>query len=53
MTSDLHSNEMTPLPILPAAVFLGTGNYSSIIVQGSFFLPIAASMFVMKFKRNL
>ena len=33
-----HSNEMTPLPILLAAVFLGTGNCSSKIVHGSFFL---------------
>ena len=30
-----HSNEMTPLPILPAAVFLVTGTCSSKIVQGS------------------
>ena len=33
-----HSNEMTPLPILLAAVFLGTGNCSSKIVYRSFFL---------------
>ena len=33
-----HSNEITPLPILLAAVFLGTGNYSSKIVHCSFFL---------------
>ena len=33
-----HSNEMTPLPILLAAVFLGTGNCSSKIVYWSFFL---------------
>ena len=45
-----HSNEMTLLPILLAAVFLGIGNCASTIVYGSFFL--AASMFV-KFKRNL
>ena len=32
-----HSNEMTPLPILLAAVFLGTGNCSSKIVYWSFF----------------
>ena len=40
---------MTPLPILIAAVFLGTGNCSFRNVHGSFFPPIAASMFV-KFK---
>ena len=33
-----HSNEMTPLPILLAAVYLGTGNCSSKIVHGSFLL---------------
>ena len=33
-----HGNEMTPLPILLAAVFLGTGNCSSKIVYWSFFL---------------
>ena len=33
-----HSNEMTLLPILLAAVYLGTGNCSSKIVYGSFFL---------------
>ena len=33
-----HSNEMTLLPILLAAVFLGTGNCSSKIIYGSFFL---------------
>ena len=36
-----HSNEMTLLPILLAvlaAVYLGTGNCSSTIVHGSFFL---------------
>ena len=33
-----HSNEMTPLPILLAALFLGTGNCSFTIVHGSFFL---------------
>ena len=33
-----HSNEMTPSPILLAAVFLGTGNCSSKIVYWSFFL---------------
>ena len=33
-----HSNEMMPLPILLAAVFLGTGNCSSKIVYWSFFL---------------
>ena len=32
-----HSNEMTPLPILPAAVFLGTGNCPSKIVQRDVF----------------
>ena len=32
-----HSNEMTPLPILLAAVFLVTGNCYSKIVHGSFF----------------
>ena len=32
-----HSNEMTPLPILLATVFLGTGNCSSKIVYWSFF----------------
>ena len=40
---------MTLLPILLAvlaAVYLGTGNCYSKIVQGSFFPPIAASMFV-------
>ena len=30
-----HSNEMKPLPILLAAVFLGTGNSSPKIVHGS------------------
>ena len=33
-----HSKEMTLLPILPAAVFFGTGNCSFKIVHGSFFL---------------
>ena len=33
-----HSNEMTLLPILLAAVYLGTGNCSSKIVHESFFL---------------
>ena len=33
-----HSNEMKSLPILLAAVFLGTGNSSSKIVYGSSFL---------------
>ena len=33
-----HSNEITPLPILLAAVFLGTGNCSFKIVYWSFFL---------------
>ena len=33
-----HGNEMTPLPILLAAAFLGTGNCSSKIVYRSFFL---------------
>ena len=33
-----HSNEMTLLPILLAAVYLGTGNCSSKIVYGSFSL---------------
>ena len=34
-----HSNEMRPSPILLAAVFLGTGNWSSKIVHGSIFPP--------------
>ena len=33
-----HSNEMTLLPILLAAVFLGTGNCSSKIAHGCLFL---------------
>ena len=33
-----HSNEMTLLPILLTEVFIGTGNCSSKIIQGSFFL---------------
>ena len=33
-----HSNEMTLLPILLAAVYLGTRNCSSKIIYGSFFL---------------
>ena len=33
-----HSNEMTQLPILLTKLFLGTGNCSSKIIQGSFFL---------------
>ena len=33
-----HSNKITLLPILLAAVFLGTGNCSSKIAYGSFFL---------------
>ena len=33
-----HSNEMTLLPILLAAVYLGTGNCSSKIIHESFFL---------------
>ena len=32
-----HSNEMTLLPILLAAVYLGTGNCSSEIIHGGFF----------------
>ena len=35
-----HSNEMTLLPILLAAVYLGTGNCSSKIVDGSFLLQL-------------
>ena len=31
-----HSNEMTLLPILLAAVYFGTGNCSSKIIHGSF-----------------
>ena len=42
---------MTPLSILLAAIFLGTGNYSYKIVHGELFSPIVASMFV-KLKRN-
>ena len=45
-------NKMTLLPILLAAVYLGTWNCSSKIIHGSFFLQIAASTFV-KFERNL
>ena len=33
-----HGNEMTLLPILLASVYLGTGNCSSKIIHGSFFL---------------
>ena len=33
-----HSNEITPLPILLAAVFLCSGTYSSKLVPGSLFL---------------
>ena len=44
-----HSNEMTPLPILLTAIFLGTGNCSSKIVHGSFTF---SSVFV-NLKRNL
>ena len=33
-----HSNEMTLLPILLAAVYLGAGNCSSKIIHGSFFV---------------
>ena len=33
-----HSNEMTLLPLLLAAAYLGTENCSSKIVHGSFFL---------------
>ena len=44
-----HSNEMALLPILLAAVYLGTGNRSSKIVA---FPPIAALMLV-NFKQNL
>ena len=33
-----HSNKTTLLPILLAAVYLGTGNCSSKIIHGSFFL---------------
>ena len=47
-----HSNEMTLLPILLAAVYLGTKNCSSKNHSRELFPPIAASMFV-KFKRNL
>ena len=43
---------MTPLPILLAAVILGTGSFSPKIVHGTFFSAMAASMFV-NFKRNL
>ena len=35
-----HSNEMTLLPILLAAVYFGTGNCSSKIIHGSFFLQL-------------
>ena len=47
-----HSNELTPLPILPvlAVVFLGTGN--SPLVHEVFSSPITVPMLV-KFKRNL
>ena len=47
-----HSNRMMPLPILLAAVILVSGKFSPKIVQGSFFSPMAASMFV-NFKRTL
>ena len=47
-----HSNKMTLLPFLLAAVFLGTGICSSKNRLCGLFPPIAASMFV-KFKRNL
>ena len=33
-----HRNEMTLLPILLSAVYLGNGNFSSKVVQVSFFL---------------
>ena len=33
-----HRNEMTLLPILLSAVYLGTGNCSSKIIHGSLFL---------------
>ena len=47
-----HSNKMTLLPFLLAAVFLGTGICSSKNRLWVLFPPIAALMFV-KFKRNL
>ena len=47
-----HSNEVSLLPILLAAVYLGTGNCSSKIFMGAFSSNIVASMF-LKFKRNL
>ena len=50
MTSSCHSNEMTPLPILLAAVYLVSGNCFSYRSRELFPL-IAASMF-LKFKRN-
>ena len=50
MTSSCHSNEMTPLPILRAAVYLVSGNCFSNRSRELFPL-IAASMF-LKFKRN-
>ena len=50
MTSSCHSNEMTPLPILLAAVYLVSGNCFTNRSRELFPL-IAASMF-LKFKRN-
>ena len=48
-----QSNEMTPLPILLAAVFLSTGNLSSKIVRGSFFLQYLLQSMSVKFKQSL
>ena len=36
MTSSCHSNEMTPLPILLAAVYLGSANCFSKSFTGAF-----------------
>ena len=38
LDKDENSNEMTLLPILLAAVYLGSGNCSSKIIHESFFL---------------
>ena len=51
--NDIGDVIATKLPILLAAVFLGTGNFSSKIVQGSFFLqwPPRCSKFIRALSR--
>ena len=45
MALEFHGSEMTPLPILLAAVYLGTGNFFFQNRSQELYPPIAALMF--------